>query len=496
MSEATPRMIAEDVLADYLLGALEWCGILLPSPGRREADRALETYARVVAQGFFHLPSFLVVDLLLLLERGFEASFASDRELADWNEEQRTLRSRYEREILGRVLQAPGLGDLLEILSDSPDREAQTERLIVLLLETLAPHMPRSAVVNPALVRSLHRSGDGNHLAERQQRFLDWLGDERYFYRLLGDFLDATSQHVQWGRLIRDEDIFELSHWRSLSTEHLRIGCRQILAVDRRLGERTLRQRIQVHDAGEAETVFVDETHYPMGGLAELTNRGSLENLVTSQLIYIEPGPAINVFDVRYLEGELLYYMRDEGSLRRKRRTVHLIFDLGTAFEWKARGWDYQFSVLSQGLGLRLLNDLFKVFEHDSVHACFHYLRGGVDSTFLRAEIDLMRLLLDDAVRHGWVEFHETEELDPDTLRDPKRKIYALAISAERAEHWQGLWNAEIDRQPRIHGAVVQVANAAQFEALDPGALALARDGMTWPDFSDLRTRIVTRLVG
>ncbi len=216
------------------------------------------------------------------------------------------------------------------------------------------------------------------------------------------------------------------------------------------------------------------------------TNRGSLENLVTSQLIYIEPGPEINVFDVRYLEGELLYYMRDEGSLRRKRRTVHLIFDLGEAFEWKSPGWDYQFSVLSQGLGLRLLNDLFEVFEHDSVHACFHYLRGGVDSAFLRAEIDLMRLLLDDAVRHGWVEFHEAEDLDLDALRDPKRKVYALAISAGRAEHWQGRWDAEADQQPKIHGAVVHVSSTPDVAALEPNDLALVRDGMPWLDFSNL----------
>lgn len=492
MTENAPRMVPGDVLADYLIGGLGWCGIRFSSPGEDAVDRALEIFGRVAAHGFFHLPSFLVVDLLLLLERGFEAAFASDRELADWSDDHKALRLRYEREILGRVLQAPGTGELLEILQHSPDREAQTDRLLVILLETLGPHMPRRALVNPALIRSLEQP-DGDGYAEHERRFLDWLDDERYFHRSLGDFLDAAGQHVQWSRLIREEDVFELTHWRSLSTEHLRIGCRQILAVDRRLGERPLPQRIHVHDAGDVETAFVDETYYPMGGLAELTHRGSLENLVTSQLIYIEPGPEINVFDVRYLEGELLYYMRDEGSLRRKRRTVHLIFDLGEAFEWKSPGWDFQFSVLSQGLGLRLLNDLFEVFEHDSVHACFHYLTGGVDSAFLRAEIDLMRLLLDDAVRHGWVEFHETEALDLDALRDPKRKLYALAISAGRAEHWQRMWDAEADRQPRIHGAVVRVSP-------DPGAevddLTLARDGMPWLDFSELRTRIVTRLVG
>ncbi len=234
-----------------------------------------------------------------------------------------------------------------------------------------------------------------------------------------------------------------------------------------------------------------------MGGLTELTNRGSLENLVTSQLIYIEPGPEINVFDVRYLEGELLYYLRDEGSLRRKRRTVHLIFDLDAAFEWKSPGWDYQFAVLCQGLGLRLLNDLFAVFEHDSVIACFHYIRRGVPEAFLDAEMDLMRLVLDDAVRHGWVEIQAADDLDVEALRDPKRKVYALVLTADRADHWRRLWEGEERQQLPVHGVVVRVsATAAEETQRRPGSdLILDGGGMPWRDLVDLRTRIVLELV-
>ena len=99
-------------------------------------------------------------------------------------------------------------------------------------------------------------------------------------------------------------------------------------------------------------------------------------------------------------------------------------------------------------------------------------------------------------MRHGWVEFHAGDEIDVETLRDAKRKVYALAISAERAEHWQGLWDAEGDRQPRVHGVVVPVSEASENAALEPDGLALARDGLPWPELADLRRRVVTQLVG
>ena len=66
---------------------------------------------------------------------------------------------------------------------------------------------------------------------------------------------------------------------------------------------------------------------------------------------------------MRYIEGELLYYKRDSGLLRRKRRLVNIIFDLCDIFAHKAMGYDWQFSVLVQGLALRIIEDLFHILH-------------------------------------------------------------------------------------------------------------------------------------
>lgn len=67
-----------------------------------------------------------------------------------------------------------------------------------------------------------------------------------------------------------------------------------------------------------------DEARYPAGGFAALTTSGSPENLVASELVYMEEGTGIDLFAVRYAEGELLYYTRDEAVYTRQRRTIHV----------------------------------------------------------------------------------------------------------------------------------------------------------------------------
>lgn len=484
--------IPKEHLRDYLLGSLCWCGLARPQdPDGAVSRRVLAAYEQVVGHGHFHIPFFLVFDLVLLVEQGYDAPFASDTGLTDWNDEQRGLMLRYEREILARVLQAPGMSELSEMLRMSPDRDSQTVRLLVLLMATLGEHLPRRAVLNPALLRRLSLTAP-NEASRSEEAFCTWAGNAGFFSQVLNDFLNAASQQIRWAQLIREEDIWELTHWRSLSTEHLRIGCRQIIEVERRLGEFPLPKGMPVHDGdGDAETAFVDETYYPMGGLSEMTNRGAIENLVTSQLVYIEPGPEINVFDVRYLEGELLYYMRDEGSLRRKRRTIHFILDLGSMFEWKSRSWDYQFAVLTQGLCLRLLLDLFALFEHDSVHATFSYISRDVDPEWLDGEIQLLRLLLDDSVRHGWVTLQRIENVDLDKLRDAKRKSYALVLAAQNAADWQRRLDAQEEHRQPIRGVVVGVGG----DEAAANDLLLERNGMSWRELAALRSRILAALV-
>jgi hypothetical protein len=82
-------------------------------------------------------------------------------------------------------------------------------------------------------------------------------------------------------------------------------------------------------------TRIIDEDTYPVGGLASISNRGSIESLLHSQLAYMEAGERPDMFDIKFLRDELLYYSRDENQFFRRRRTYDfaLMPDLAAATE-------------------------------------------------------------------------------------------------------------------------------------------------------------------
>jgi hypothetical protein len=77
---------------------------------------------------------------------------------------------------------------------------------------------------------------------------------------------------------------------------------------------------------GLRDTRLADDSLYPAGGFASITAGGAstanLENLVTSELMYMEDDDVIDNFSVRYVEGELLHYTRDDSVFRRHRHVI------------------------------------------------------------------------------------------------------------------------------------------------------------------------------
>ncbi|MEQ8820668.1 MAG: hypothetical protein RLY93_10510 [Sumerlaeia bacterium] len=484
-------------LPQYVLGSLYWSATRWRDVEGKFLERALMAYRAAVGQGHFHLPFFMIVDLAMVLERGFQTPFASDRQFTQWPEAERGLRLRYEREVPGRLLQAPGVSETIEALTHSPFRTEQLARLLLIVLQPLAPCWPAVTRLNPAALRHLEIPGAEQltppALASHCAEFDAQAKDNQGFQDSLRSFLQSVSETVRWGRLLQDEDIFELNHWEALSTDHLRIGCRQIIEANRRLGALDKHAVAIIEPEADTETAFVDETHYPMGGLAELTNRGSFENLVLSELIYMEKGKEISLFDLRFVEGELLFYVRDEGALRRKRRTIHLILDLGDAFTVKSRGHDYQFCILAQSLFLRVLTDLFTVFEHDAVQGVFHYLDTGGGGEDIAGEAAVMRVLLADAVSHGLVDFRMAASLGPENLREPKRKVYTLVMTMGREAFWHRLFQ----ENPELNGLTLPIGadrGGKSEERANPFRLPL--DRMDWGEWVELKNRIVRAVAG
>jgi hypothetical protein len=117
------------------------------------------------------------------------------------------------------------------------------------------------------------------------------------------------------GPVLTDGDVFALENLAVLRTAAQRLALQQVAevaaALEARLPKRVRRRGRR--DSRVAARVEERDT-YPIGGFSSVSTSESRENLVTSELIYMDRGRGrkVDLFDLRYVEGELLYRTRDE----------------------------------------------------------------------------------------------------------------------------------------------------------------------------------------
>jgi len=476
---------------------------------------SIDDLRHVLSRGQYHLPFSLIVDLHLLLEFGFETTFATDSEgggIGDVGDvsgrDERALAVRYERECLGRILALPLFASAFDILVTCPDQAKARSHLLGVIVRRLAPFWPVRAQLNPGEIRELNLAAvivDPSGAAAEFEKLFD-LPSDTFFGEQLSEFLSAANEQLRWDDLITEDDLFELTNLQQLSSDHLRLGCRQLHELSRRLESVSLAELDLAPNEDGDSTAFLDETQYPTGGLAGMTNRGSFENLVLSELIYMDEVATerTSIFELRYLENELLFYLRDEGTLRRRRRTIHFIVDARDHLRRKTTGFDYQNSIVIQGLCLRIMADLKAIFPIDSVHFEFHFLPIG-DEKFLEGEIEMLRVILADDVKHGWVKFHLPEDVDLISLSDSKRKSYAIIVSRKQDEldaieegesdvrDWKARLAAAAQEDPPLFGALLWLGAEEAMISDEEGHLPAS--GMSTSDLVPHKEALLGRLL-
>src|SRR5208283_2394504 len=122
--------------------------------------------------------------------------------------------------------------------------------------------------------------------------------------------------------VLGSEDIFELEHGTALVEMGQRVALRQLLVAADRLEAALPHHRVRpLAGRREVPTRVLDEDTYPVGGYSSVSTRGSIESLLHSQLAFMEKDERPDLFDIKYIRDELLYYSRDENQFLRRRRT-------------------------------------------------------------------------------------------------------------------------------------------------------------------------------
>jgi hypothetical protein len=148
----------------------------------------------------------------------------------------------------------------------------------------------------------------------------------------------------------------------------------------------------------ETPTRLLDEDAYPVGGFSSISTRGGIESLLHSQLAYMETDERPDLFDVKFLRDELLYYARDENQFLRRRRTfVFVLYPDLIATRFKDAELPYQRGVLLLALMTTAMRKLTEWLSADALVFKVLIVRDG-EAIPLGEEFQLLRTLWREAI--------------------------------------------------------------------------------------------------
>nr|MBA3397520.1 hypothetical protein [Deltaproteobacteria bacterium] len=226
---------------------------------------------------------------------------------------------------------------------------------------------------------------------------------------------DAYQQLARGARqsrnLVDDREVFAIDHLEVLGSYARRLAADHIAAAAEALA-RTLPRRLPANreQRGARDTQLADDNTYPAGGFSAITPGGSsanIENLVSSELVFMEDigpgGDIVDLFTLRYVESELLFYTRDDSVFRRHHHliTITLDPDLDDA---RVKDPDVPWQRLVLGLGM-LVAAIRWLTEQLGDQALS--IRLAFPPRLLVQERELVGLLLEGEVLAGIVEIVE-----------------------------------------------------------------------------------------
>jgi hypothetical protein len=114
-----------------------------------------------------------------------------------------------------------------------------------------------------------------------------------------------------------------------------------------------------------------------------------------------DPNERPDLFDIKFLRDELLYYARDENQFLRRRRTFAIVFDPALTEEilFKDNELPYQRGILLLGLLVAVVRKLTEWLNTDAL--AFRFIFPTVESDPMERERSLLAMLLREPIANG-----------------------------------------------------------------------------------------------
>jgi vWA domain found in the FtsH ternary systems/N-terminal helical region fused to the FtsH ternary system vWA domain len=359
-------------------------------------------------------PPGVIADIATLLT-GARAPIAAGATTAA-DEALRTAIRAYDDDVLVRLTGGAGFDDVLAAYAHAAaaDRTAAVALVVAAVCERAG--FAGVSVSPAALRRALARPRDERAAAGR-----DGLHGGPTARRLADAYHRLARGARQCRALVDDREVFAVDHLAVLRDLGSRMTAAHIGASAAAIARR-LPRRLPVSRElrGQRDTRLADDTLYPAGGFASITaggaTTGNIENLVTSELVYMEDDEPIDLFSLRYVEGELLHYTRDDSVFRRHRHLIAIVLgaDLDDA-RVKDRDLPWQRLILALGLVVAAIRWLADQLGDQALT-----VHVGFPPQLLAEERQIVALLLEGEIARGTVVIVE----------QPWRETIELAVDA------------------------------------------------------------------
>ncbi len=265
-------------------------------------------------------PPGVVADVVALLSGVNLPILTSPPDVSD--DIRSSIRS-YDDDILSRLSSTPRFDDLISAFSHLTPAE-QPSAVAIVVAAICKRAVFSGLAVNPAALRN----GLSRVPSERDSAgWIELQSNGLMAENIRIGYFQLARGARQVRSLVDDREVFMVNHVSVLRDFGSRTTSDHIIAATDAI-KKTFPRRIPRNrdQRGLKDTKLADDSLYPAGGFTSITpggaSTGNIENLVTSELVYMEDGVEVDLFSLRYLEGELLHYTRDDSVLRRHRHSI------------------------------------------------------------------------------------------------------------------------------------------------------------------------------
>lgn len=376
-------------------------GDKLTAHGLRDALRvALE----LASDGQPVVPLGFISDVIVALS-GFEATqTVEDNEVLLAPVADASLVRRYEDYVLGKFAADMSLERAADELRKYKQRDL--DRALAYIIQQIQQRTGLPCVhIGPATIKALLSTSS---TALRDEFYQGFAGGVAPATCQLWDELTQAVRNC--GELLGAEDVFELASGTALSKFGQRLALRQVMQATQHLVESLPKQKpasARRHHA--VATNIHEEDLYPVGGFSSISNRGTIESLLRSELAYMETDDRPDLFDIKYARDELLYYARDENQFYRRRVAVLFVLDPTlTVARIKDAGQSWQRIVVTMAVIVAMVKTLTDWLASDALH--FELLFIADDTRLeLQDEWTVLELIFRNEIHAGRLQLMKIE---------------------------------------------------------------------------------------